>query len=178
MVFLCFSRVKILHTAPLNSFFFLNLHSVPHNGKVKTILEMSVNLLKRKNGNHIYISIQTLYSVLSWSTYGRNYSLESFWVWHNKICTPGLGDFLTFFFANPFKLGQVAQPLLCYLGCVLRVIVMLEGEPSAPVWGPEVPWNRFSLRTSLYEAATSTLYFWDGTLQVMSRAVFLQTRDA
>ncbi len=55
----------------------------------------------------IYISIQTLYSVLSWSTFGSNYSLESFWVWHNKLCTPGLGDFLTFFFANPLKFSQV-----------------------------------------------------------------------
>ncbi len=80
--------------------------------------------------------------------------------------------------------------------CVLRVIVLLEGEPSAQ---SEVL-NGFSLRLSQFfwcielffysdeslspccwktapqhEAATSTLYLWDGTLQVMSRAGFLQT---
>ncbi len=65
--------------------------------------------------------------------------------------------------------------------------------PSLRSWAL---WNRFSLRISLYfapfdfpatltspclwktppqyEVATSTLYFWDGTLQVMSRAGFLQ----
>ncbi len=80
--------------------------------------------------------------------------------------------------------------------CVLWVIVLLEGEPSAQ---SEVL-NGFSLRLSQFfwcielffysdeslspccwetapqhEAATSTLYLWDGTLQVMSRAGFLQT---
>lgn len=79
----------------------------------------------------------------------------------------GLGDFLTFFFADRLKPSQVGwgplvdshvqvspemfdkvqvralagplqnihrvvpKPLLCCLGCVLRVIVMLEGEPWA-----------------------------------------------
>ncbi len=47
------------------------------------------------------------YSVLSWSTFGSNYSLKSFWVWCNKLCTPGLGDFLPFLFANPLNLSQV-----------------------------------------------------------------------
>ncbi len=82
--------------------------------------------------------------------------------------------------------------------CVLRVIVLLEGKPSARLrfW---MLWTGFSLRLSQYfgalsfyiysneslcpcrwkiasqhEAATSTLYFWDGTLQVMSRAGSLQ----
>jgi hypothetical protein len=30
----------------------------------------------------------------------------------------------------------VPNPLMSFLGCVLRVVVLLEGEPS-PVWGPE-----------------------------------------
>ncbi len=39
----------------------------------------------------------------------------------------------------PFKNshGVVVKPLLCYFSCVLRVIVLLEGKPSGPVWGPE-----------------------------------------
>ncbi len=67
---------------------------------------MSVNLFKRTKLKYP-ICIQTLYSVFSWSTFGSNYSLESFWAWRNKLWTPGLGDFLPFFFANPLKLGQV-----------------------------------------------------------------------
>ncbi len=83
--------------------------------------------------------------------------------------------------------------------CVFRFIVLLEGEPSAQsevlnaldwvfIKAISIFW-----RTELFfysdespspcrwktaphhEAATSTLYFWDGTLQVMSRAGFLQT---
>ncbi len=78
--------------------------------------------------------------------------------------------------------------------CVFRFIVLLEGEPSAHLrfW---ILWTGFSLRLSQYfgalsfssdeflspcrwrtapqhEASTSTLYFWDGTLHVMSRAWF------
>ena len=47
--------------------------------------------------NYIYISIQTLYSVLCWSTFGSDYSLESFWVWLYRLCTP----------VDPLKLRQV-----------------------------------------------------------------------
>ena len=41
--------------------------------------------------------------------------------------------------AGPLKDIQrlVLKPLLCCLGCVLKVVVLLEGEPSAPVGGPE-----------------------------------------
>ncbi len=77
--------------------------------------------------------------------------------------------------------------------CVFRSIVLLEGKPSARLrfW---MLWTGFLLRLSLYfgalsfsstltspcrwktapqhEAATSTLYVWDGTLHVMSSACF------
>ena len=44
------------------------------------ILEMFANVLKRKKlKRHIDISIQTLYSVLSWCTFGSDNSLESSW---------------------------------------------------------------------------------------------------
>ena len=111
--------------------------------------------------------IQTLYSVLCWSTFGSDYSLESSWVWHYKLGTPVFGEFLPFFSADPLKLRQVGwgallytyfqvspemfdlvqvqalagplkdierlvqKPLLRGLGCVLRVVVLLEGEPLA-----------------------------------------------
>ena len=41
--------------------------------------------------------------------------------------------------AGPLKDIQrlVPKPLLRCLGCGLRVVVLLEGEPSPPVWGPE-----------------------------------------
>ena len=115
---------------------------------------------------HIYISIQTLYSVLCWITFVSDYSLKSSWVWSYKLGTPVFGEFLPFFSADPLKLCQVGwgaslhsyfqvssdmldrvqvralagpfediqrlvpKPLLRCLGCVLRVVVLLEGEPS------------------------------------------------
>ena len=127
---------------------------------------------------NIYISIQTLYSVLCWSNFGSDYSLES-WVWCYKLGTPVFGEFL--FSADPLKLCQVwlgallhgnfqispeifdqvqvraldrrlkdfqrlvPKPLLRCLGCVLRIVVLLEGEPS-----PQSElWSRFSSRISL-----------------------------
>ncbi len=74
--------------------------------------------------------------------------------------------------------------------CVLWFIVLLEGEPSARL--NALDWALLSLRLSLYFGALSffsilmspsvpaaekhphsiTFYFWDGTLQVMSRAWF------
>jgi hypothetical protein len=91
---------------------------------------------------------------------GSDYSLKSSWVWHNKPGTPVFGEFLQFFSADPLKLCQVGwgaslqrcsdrvqvwalagplkdiqrlfrKSLLRCLDCVLRVIVLLEGEPSA-----------------------------------------------
>ncbi len=83
--------------------------------------------------------------------------------------------------------------------CVLRIIVLLEGKPSAQsevlnaldwvfikaisiFWCIELFfYSDESLSPCCWktapqhEAATSTLYFWDGTLQVMSRDGSLQT---
>ena len=134
--------------------------------------------------NHIYISIQTLYSVLCWSTFGSDNSLEYSWVWRYKLGTPVFGEFLPFSSADPLKLCEagwgaslhsyfqvsaemfdgvkvwalavplkdlqrlVPKPLLSWLGCVLRVVALLEGEPC-PVWGLR---SRFSSRISLYFA--------------------------
>ena len=59
---------------------------------------------KRLNSS---VSIQTLYSVLCWSTFGSDYSLESSWVWCCKPGTPVFGEFPPFFSADPLKLCQV-----------------------------------------------------------------------
>ena len=117
-----------------------------------------------KNKIIIFTSIQTLYSVLCWSTFGSDYSLESSWVWCHKLGTPVFGEYLPFISADPLKLCHVGwgallhsyfqvslemldrvqvqalagplrtfrdpKPLLHCLGCVLRVVFLLEGEPS------------------------------------------------
>jgi hypothetical protein len=55
----------------------------------------------------IFTNIQTLYSVLCWSTFGSDYSLESSWVWRYKLGTPVFGEFLPFFSADPLKFCQI-----------------------------------------------------------------------
>ena len=62
---------------------------------------------KDKLKHHIDISIQTLYSVLSWSSFGSEYSLESSWVWRNKLSTPEFEDFLPFFSTDLLKLYRL-----------------------------------------------------------------------
>ena len=68
---------------------------------------MFANLLLITPKYYIYISIQTLYSVLCWSTFGSDYSFASSWVWCYKLGTPVFGEFLPFFSADPLKLCQV-----------------------------------------------------------------------
>ena len=156
----------------------INLPRIRHNDKVKTGFRFIffANVLKIKNWYHIYITIQTLYSVLCWSTFGSDYSLESSWVWRYNLGTPVFGEFLPFFSACPLKLCQVRcgaskysyfqvsfralagplkdiqrlvpKPLLHFLGCVLRVIFLLEGE----LWPQSEVLSRFSSRIALYFA--------------------------
>ncbi len=102
----------------------------------------------------------------------------------------------------PFKNspGVVVKPLLRYFSCVLRVIVLLEGKPSAqsevlstlekvfvqdiPVLGriqsfPRFATSRLSLQLKKtppqHDAATTMLHCWDCIGQVMSSAGFLHT---
>jgi hypothetical protein len=83
----------------------LNQHTITHNDKAKTVFyKMLANLLK----SFKYINIQTLYSVLCWSTFGSDYSLKSSWVWRYKLGTPVFGEFLPFLLADPLKLCQVS----------------------------------------------------------------------
>ena len=116
--------------------------------------------------NITFTCIQTLYSVLCWSTFGSDYSLKSSWLWRYRLGTPVFGEFLPFLTADPLQLCQVGweaslhsyfqvspemfdpvqapalagtlkdiqrlvpKPLLRCPGCVLRVVVLLESEPS------------------------------------------------
>ncbi len=128
-----------------------------------------------------------------------------------KLCQVGWGQMHIFRFLQKYLLGF---NLRLWLGhsrtftelsisdscCVLRVIVLLEGEPSAHSEVLNVLKSGLFIKAisiffcterffysdeSLspccwktapqHEAATSTLYFWDGTLQVLTRAGFLQT---
>ena len=120
-------------------------------------------ITNKKLKYHIYIGIQTLHSVLCWSTFGSDYSLELYWVWRYKPGTPVFGEFLPFFSADLLKLCKVgwggtlhsffqvspemfdqvqdralAGPLKNIqrlvpkplFGSVLRVVGLLDGEPS------------------------------------------------
>lgn len=58
--------------------------------------------------NHIgEIIHNNLNSVLSWNTFGSDYSLMSGWVWCHKLCISGFGEFLPIFSADHLKLCQV-----------------------------------------------------------------------
>ena len=70
---------------------------------------------KKKEGNMTFIiSIPTLYSVLCWSTFGGDYSLDFSWVWRYKIGTIVFGEFIPFFSADPCKLCQVGWGALLH----------------------------------------------------------------
>ena len=70
-----------------------NLHSITHNDKAYLYF-FGKCIKKEKLKYRIDISIPTLYSVLSWSTFGSDYSLKSSWVWPDKLCTPEFWDLL------------------------------------------------------------------------------------
>ncbi len=105
---------------------------------------------------------------------------------------------------GPFKNshGVVVKPLLRYFSCVLRVIVLLEGKPSAQsevlstlekVFVQDIPvlgcihlsldCNQSSCPCSWktppqHDAATTMLHCWDCIGQVMSSAWFFSTHTA
>ena len=129
--------------------------------QVKNFLQMY-----KKIKYHIYVSILTVSSVLCWSTFASDYSLEFSCVWRYKRGKTKFGDLVPFFSTDPLKLCLVGwgaslhsyfqvspemfdrvqvqalggslkdiqklipkRHLRC-LGCALRVVVLLEGEPS------------------------------------------------
>ncbi len=125
-----------------------------------------------------------------------------------KLCQVGWGQMHIFRFLQKYLIGfklrlwlghsrTFTELSISHSCCVLRVIVLLEGEPSVQFevlnaldwvfikaisifWCIELFFYSESFlchwkTAPQHEAATSTLYFWDGTLQVMSRAGFLQT---
>ncbi len=118
-----------------------------------------------------------------------------------KLCQVGWGQTHIFRFLQKYLIGFKSRLWLGHSKtftqhcCVLRVTVLLEGKHSAQSevlntldWVFSIFWcielffysdvslSPCSWKTApQHEAATSTLYFWDGTLQLMSRAGSLQT---
>ena len=73
----------------------------------------------KKRKYDIYKSIQTLYSVLCWSRFGRDYSIESSWVQRFKLGTPVFGEFLPFFstYYRYISLVTIASPTCSTRSC-------------------------------------------------------------
>ena len=86
----------------------------------------------------LYISIENLYSVLCWSTFGMDYSLESSWVWRYKLGTPVFGESLPSFFADPRKLCQVGLGVLLHsyfqFSSEMFHLVQVNLRPSVRSW--------------------------------------------
>ena len=127
----------------------------------------------KKRKYDIYISIQTLYSVLCWNTFGSDYSHEPSWVWLCKLGTPVFGEF------NPFISADILKICLqrCSIGfksglwqgcsrtfrdlsrshcCVVLAVCLgslscwkVNLHPSRRTWAL---WSRFSSRITLYFA--------------------------
>ena len=75
----------------------INLHTIPHNDKAKTSFKNICKCIKNEKLKYqIYISIQTLYSVPFWSTFGSDYSLDYSWVWATSLANLYLGSFSHF----------------------------------------------------------------------------------
>ncbi len=123
------------------------------------------------------------------------------WLGHSRTVTEFTFTFTFSHLADAFiqsdlQLGVVVKPLLRYFSCVLRVIVLLEGKPSAqsevlstlekvfiqdiPVLGRihlSLDCNQSSCPCSWktppqHDAATTMLHCWDCIGQVMSSAWF------
>jgi hypothetical protein len=89
-------------------------HNTSYRLNKNRFLHIFSHLYFKKMKYHICISIQTLYSVICWSTFGRDYSLKSSWVWCYKLGSPVFGEFLPFFSADPLKLSQVGWGVLLH----------------------------------------------------------------
>jgi hypothetical protein len=85
----------------------------------------------------IYISIQTLYSVLIWSTFGSDYSLESSWVWRYKLGTPVFVEFLPFFSADPLNLCQVGWGVSVHSYFQVSPEVFWSGSSPGCAWSED-----------------------------------------
>lgn len=106
-------KLPFLHQSTLNN---------PQRQSVKHFCKFIKN---QKLKSLIYISIQTLNSVLCRSLFGSNYSFESSEVSLYNLCTPGFGKFIPFFLADPLMLRQIGQE--ASVNCHLQV--------STDLWG-------------------------------------------
>lgn len=112
--------------------------------------------LHQKSSSIALSNMQTLFSVLSWSTFGSSEWPADLLVRWQK----------SFFFEDLLQLcwvsgwttegcSVVPKTPLCCLGCVLRVTVLLEGEPSAQ--SKVRLCNMFSLSTLCRSSAAGNL---------------------
>ena len=96
--------------------------------------------------------IQTLYSVLCWSTYSIDYSLKCSWVWLYKLGIHVFGEFIPFFSADPLNHSRTFRDLPWSHSCVVLAVCL--GSLS---------WRKVNLRPSLRTRALwsrfSSLYF-------------------
>ncbi len=140
--------VKLLYI----SFFHINLHSIHQNGKANTeLLQLCKFIYKKKKLKLVHCtSIQILNSVLSWSTSIFGYDATSFAHQHFaiichssplKLCQVGWGQTHIFRFLQKYLIGfnprlwlghsrTFTELSISHSCCVLRVIVLLEVEPS------------------------------------------------
>ena len=88
------------------------------------------NALKRKKWYHIDISTQTLNTVLSWNTFGSDYSIEFSGVWHDKLCTYGFGDFLLFFRFSQALSSWIGTLVWLTFSCLSRDVPLDSSQGS------------------------------------------------
>lgn len=144
----------------------------------KTILEIFVNILKINNKeHHIHLSVQTLYAVLSWSTFCSDYSLKTSLVWRDKLCTSGFGDFLPLFSADPLKISWFGWGLsvASYFQVSLEMFVWVQVQSLA---GPLKDIHRVVLSHSciVFALCLGSLFHWKVNLQPSLRPRVLWNR--
>jgi hypothetical protein len=92
--------------------FSINLHTIPHNDKQKQVSRLFFKFFeKQKLKYHIYVSIQTLYSVLVEAPLAAIISNNIHG--YNKLGTPAFGEFLPFFSTDPLILCQLDGDRRC-----------------------------------------------------------------
>ena len=92
---------------------------------------------KKKLKYDVYISIQTLNSVLRWSTFGSDYNLESSWVWCYKLAAPVFGEFLPFCSADPLKICRVGWVVLLHSYFQVSPEMFRSGSSPASGWATQ-----------------------------------------
>ena len=120
------------------------------------------------------VRIQTLYSVLSWSSFGSDYSLKSSWVWCDKLCTPGFWGF------SAILLCRCSQALSGWMGtvggqpfsCLSRDVKLSWSQGSG--WATQGHSNSHSC--AILAVCWGSLSYWKVNLQPSLRTRALWSR--